>query len=36
MLSTFGIRTPPVPVDKIAKGLGAQLRYSPLDDDFPA
>ncbi len=24
----------PVPVDRIAKALGAQLRYSPLDDEL--
>jgi Zn-dependent peptidase ImmA (M78 family) len=34
ILSTFGIRTPPVPVDRIAKGLGAQLRFSPLDEEL--
>jgi Zn-dependent peptidase ImmA (M78 family) len=32
LLSQFGIRLPAVPVDRIAKGLGAQLRYSPLDE----
>ena len=31
ILDQFGVRTSPVPVDKIAKGLGAQLRFSPLD-----
>lgn len=34
ILSTFAVRTPPVPVDRIAKGLGAQLRFSPLDDEL--
>ena len=34
ILNTFGIRNPPVPVDKIAKGLGAQLRFSPLDEEL--
>jgi Zn-dependent peptidase ImmA (M78 family) len=34
ILSSFGIRTPPVPVDKIARGLGAQLRFSPLDEEL--
>jgi Zn-dependent peptidase ImmA (M78 family) len=34
LLSTFGVRNPPVPVDRIAKGLGAQLRFSPLDDEL--
>ena len=32
LLSRFAIRTLPVPVDRIAKGLGAQLRFSPLDE----
>jgi Zn-dependent peptidase ImmA (M78 family) len=30
----FGTRGPPVLVDKIAKSLGAELRYSPLDDEL--
>lgn len=34
ILSQFSIRTPPVPVDKIARGLGAQLRFSPLDEEL--
>ena len=34
ILTQFGVRTPPVPVDKIAKGLGAQLRFSPLDKEL--
>ena len=34
ILSTFGVRGPAVPVDKIAKGLGAQLRFSPLDEEL--
>jgi Zn-dependent peptidase ImmA (M78 family) len=34
ILDRFGIRNPPVPVDRIAKGLGAQLRFSPLDDEL--
>ena len=25
---------PPVPVERIAKALGAQLRFSPLDDEL--
>jgi Zn-dependent peptidase ImmA (M78 family) len=32
ILQRFGIRNAPVPVDRIAKGLGAQLRFSPLDE----
>lgn len=31
ILEQFQITEAPVPVDKIAKELGAQLRYSPLD-----
>lgn len=34
LLAEFNVRTTPVPVDKIAKGLGAQLRFSPLDDEL--
>lgn len=34
ILTQFGVRAPPVPVDKIAKGLGAQLRFSPLDKEL--
>ncbi len=34
LLEEFGITAPPVPVDRIAKGLDAQLRYSPLDDEL--
>lgn len=31
LLSSLKIDTIPVPVDRVAKRLGAQLRYSPLD-----
>jgi Zn-dependent peptidase ImmA (M78 family) len=34
LLTEFNVRAAPVPVDKIAKGLGAQLRFSPLDDEL--
>lgn len=34
ILNDFGVRAPPVPVDRIAKGLGAQLRFSPLDEEL--
>jgi len=30
----FGVRSAPVPVDKIAKFLGAILRFSPLDEEL--
>jgi Zn-dependent peptidase ImmA (M78 family) len=34
LLDELGITTIPVPVDRIAKSLGAQLRYSPLDEEL--
>jgi Zn-dependent peptidase ImmA (M78 family) len=34
LLAEQGIKTIPVAVDKIAKALGAQLRYSPLDEEL--
>jgi Zn-dependent peptidase ImmA (M78 family) len=34
LLAEFNVRGAPVPVDRIAKGLGAQLRFSPLDDEL--
>ena len=34
LLTRFAIRAAPVPVDRIAKGLGAQLRFSPLDEEL--
>ncbi|MGH6810780.1 MAG: ImmA/IrrE family metallo-endopeptidase [Methylocella sp.] len=34
LLAKLNIRTLPVPVDRIAKTLGAQLRYSPLDEEL--
>lgn len=34
ILSECGVRGAPVPVDRIAKGLGAQLRFSPLDSEL--
>jgi Zn-dependent peptidase ImmA (M78 family) len=34
LLSDFAVRGAPVPVDRIAKGLGAQLRFSPLDEEL--
>lgn len=35
VLQRFGFGdTAPIPVDKIARGLGAQLRYSPLDNEL--
>ena len=34
VLDQMNIRGVPVPVDKIAKGMGAVLRYSPLDEEL--
>jgi len=34
VLARFKIQSAPVPVDKIAKGMGAQLRFSPLDGEL--
>ena len=34
LLQTLNIRSAPVPVDKIAKALGVQLKFSPLDDEL--
>lgn len=34
LLLEYQIAAPPVPVERIAKKLGAQLRFSPLDDEL--
>lgn len=34
LLSRFSVSSPPVPVDKIAKWLGATLQYAPLDQEL--
>ena len=34
LLDNNGVTAPPVPVERIAKSLKAQLRYSPLDDEL--
>src|SRR5271154_163009 len=34
LLSSMGIQEIPVPVEKIAKSLGARVRFSPLDDEL--
>jgi Zn-dependent peptidase ImmA (M78 family) len=34
VLKDYGVKAAPVPVEKIAKSLGAELRYSPLDDEL--
>ena len=34
LLKQHKVTVPPVPVDRIAKALGIQLRFSPLDDEL--
>lgn len=34
LIERMGVRTVPVPVDKIAKALGARVTYSPLDEEL--
>lgn len=34
LLTSLGFREIPVPVDRIARSLGARLRYSPLDEEL--
>lgn len=34
LLEEYSIASAPVPVDRIAKGEGAQLRFAPLDDEL--
>jgi Zn-dependent peptidase ImmA (M78 family) len=34
IIDDMGITQPPVPVEKIARRLAAQVRYSPLDDEL--
>ena len=34
VLNQFSIFAAPVPVDRIAKGLGATLQFAPLDDEL--
>jgi Zn-dependent peptidase ImmA (M78 family) len=34
LLESQGIRSAPIPVEKIAKALGVQLRFSPLDEEL--
>jgi|SRR5450830_246313 len=34
LLRVQNIRSAPVPVDKIAKAMGVQLKFSPLDDEL--
>jgi Zn-dependent peptidase ImmA (M78 family) len=34
LLDSLGIRIVPIPVEKIAKAMGARLHYSPLDEEL--
>lgn len=34
LLARLSIKTAPVPLEKIAKALGASVRYSPFDDEL--
>ena len=34
LLHKYSVEAPPVPVERIAKGEGAQLRFAPLDDEL--
>lgn len=34
LLKSHNIKSSPVPVDKIAKAMGVQLKFSPLDDEL--
>lgn len=34
LLEEHGVTIPPAPVERIAKALGAQLRFSPLDEEL--
>jgi Zn-dependent peptidase ImmA (M78 family) len=34
LLDRLGIQSAPTPVEKIAKALGAQVRFSPFDDEL--
>ncbi|TAM79641.1 MAG: ImmA/IrrE family metallo-endopeptidase [Acidobacteria bacterium] len=34
LLARIGIQSAPTPVEKVAKALGAQVRFSPFDDEL--
>lgn len=34
LLASLGLREIPVPVDRVARSVGARLRYSPLDEEL--
>lgn len=34
LIERFGVKTPPVPVERIAKELGIRVQYAPFDGDL--
>ena len=34
LISKLGLKTPPVPVEKLAKALGVRIEYSPFDEEL--
>jgi Zn-dependent peptidase ImmA (M78 family) len=33
-MKEFGVRTPPVPIERIARSLGVKVEYAPFDDEL--
>ena len=34
LVNKLGLKAPPVPVEKLAKALGARVEYTPFDDEL--
>lgn len=34
LVAEYGVASPPVPIERIARGLGISIRYSPLDESL--
>jgi Zn-dependent peptidase ImmA (M78 family) len=34
LLNEFGVRAPPVPIERIARSLGVKVEYAPFDDEL--
>ena len=34
LIQEFGIKTPPIPVERIARSLGVKVEYAPFDDEL--
>ena len=34
LVEKLGLKAPPVPVEKVAKGLGVKIEYNPFDDEL--